>query len=760
MRDVSSIVICFLTITIGCTGPQGYVKKADSLFKKGAYVEAALNYRKALQKDPNLGEAHYQLALCELKNANPANALTELNQATRLMPRHEASRIQLGDLAITAYAADRRRPKALYEQAQKSADELLAINPHSSDGYRLKGYIALADGRPVQAIELLQKADSARPGQLTVRTVLVEALIKNGQSAEAEKLALTLIGRHKNYGPLYDLLYRYYVSAGREGEAGRLIEQWATENPDQSAPLLTLAAHYYRNGKPAEAERPLQKLLQSGIGQAHQLVGDFYARANNFQRALEYYETGLKQPSGDRVTYQKKIAASYAALNQYDQAIAVLETVLKDHPQDGDALRLYAVQLVETNRPENIDKAIELYTGLIKNNSLDLNLRYQLGRAYMARRDYAKAKHHFQEASRQQNDFVLSWIGLSQLSRLQENWTDTMIYAKDALAINPNSLEARFLYAVGLAGMNNHAEAAREFKNLLKLSPNSVDVQIQLGLLDVATKRYREAEATFRRLLNLRKRDLRPFIALVQLYQVERQPNRAVAILNDALKLDPEFDALRALLANAAAAAGSLDMAIQQYEQLILKNPLSAEYHSQLGQIYRWKGDFDKSLSHFSRAQQLAPNTESVQAAIAYAQDMSGRQVEAKASYRKALEADPTNSIVLNNLAFLMAETNDDLDGALKLIQQALKNEPGSPYYLDTLGVIYLKKKLPDSALRVFGELVRRHPDAVAARYQMAVAYFEKGNSDKAKSELRIALSKNPSKEQRERINELLKKIG
>ena len=68
------------------------------------------------------------------------------------------------------------------------------------------------------------------------------------------------------------------------------------------------------------------------------------------------------------------------------------------------------------------------------------------------------------------------------------------------------------------------------------------------------------------------------------------------------------------------------------------------------------------------------------------------------------LKIDPENAQVLNNLAYIKAEEGVDLDQALGFAQRALRRSPNDPNYTDTLGLIYIRKKLTGQALAIFRE--------------------------------------------------------
>ncbi len=76
-----------------------------------------------------------------------------------------------------------------------------------------------------------------------------------------------------------------------------------------------------------------------------------------------------------------------------------------------------------------------------------------------------------------------------------------------------------------------------------------------------------------------------------------------------------------------------------------------------------------------------------------------GQPREAERYYRAALALDDLNARAGNNLAFLLAEENRNIDEAVRLARRATQQEPDNPNMLDTLGfALYRDGNLHDAA--------------------------------------------------------------
>lgn len=74
MKILAAVTIATALLLSGCRSSQDYLTEADRLFAAKKFPEAALVYRKAIQKDPRLAEAYYRLGLAQRANTNYAAA--------------------------------------------------------------------------------------------------------------------------------------------------------------------------------------------------------------------------------------------------------------------------------------------------------------------------------------------------------------------------------------------------------------------------------------------------------------------------------------------------------------------------------------------------------------------------------------------------------------------------------------------------------------------------------------------------------------
>lgn len=120
------------------------------------------------------------------------------------------------------------------------------------------------------------------------------------------------------------------------------------------------------------------------------------------------------------------------------------------------------------------------------------------------------------------------------------------------------------------------------------------------------------------------------------------------------------------------------------------------------------------------------------------------RMEEAQKHYRAALRIDGEFAPAANNLAYLLADEGQELGEALQLAQTAKRRLPDDPYVMDTLGWVYYKRGLYDSAIAEFSASLEKMPDNATVQYHLGMALHQKGDAERARAALERALALDP----------------
>src|ERR1019366_3157050 len=134
---------------------------------------------------------------------------------------------------------------------------------------------------------------------------------------------------------------------------------------------------------------------------------------------------------------------------------------------------------------------------------------------------------------------------------------------------------------------------------------------------------------------------------LAEAKQLETAGNydQAIAILQQAVQVEPNQDVIWANLGEAQRGAKKYPEAIESYQKALALKPTSGVYHSALAEAYAKSGQTDKAVQEWATAAQNDPtNAGSYYFNEGAVLTNTGKVDEAIAAFDKALQSDPTRA--------------------------------------------------------------------------------------------------------------------
>ena len=133
------------------------------------------------------------------------------------------------------------------------------------------------------------------------------------------------------------------------------------------------------------------------------------------------------------------------------------------------------------------------------------------------------------------------------------------------------------------------------------------------------------------------------------------------------------------------------------------RDPLTADEHNDLGVAYFERGESRRALGEFERAVALRPGWARALVNLGDTRLALGDVGGAIEAYRRAVAITPDDPGAANNLAWALLQDSARWPEAEPIIEGALARQPERRgYYLDTLGVLRLRKGDSQGALDAF----------------------------------------------------------
>ena len=781
------LVAALLVLCAGCNrdpnyAKQQYLNSGNKYFDRGRYKEALIMYRKALAKDPKFGEAYFRLSRTYEKLGQNASLVGVLRRATELLPKGtpewNESALKLGQLLVQGAMALEipGKNKPLLDEVNQLQAVLDAKAPASFEDDRLRADILRADASAAvnrqdgplakqkleESIDYLRKSLQVRPNDLDASVELGRSLSFDGKPAEAEQIYRRLLDHDKTVAIAYSELFRIYMAEKRNGDAQQIIQSGIANLPDNFGFRTILASFYYSQNNRPEMTRVLNetKANLKQFPQAYLTAGDFYVRINDLDTAMKEYQEGEQKDGSHRQEYEKRQIEILLREGKKDQAYTRTLEMLKSDPGDLDAREIKASFMLDRGE---VNQAIGELQAVVTAKPDNFVAHFNLGRAHAARGEYPQAMQQYGEAFRIRPDYVNARIALAETHLKVGDFESALQTAREAQKYAPNNANARLLEAMALMHLAKNEEARKIFEDLLARYPQYGEAELEFGALNAREKKFDVARDLFRKAYQANPTDLRPLMGESETYLSQNQPDKALALLQAEAASHPARADIAREYVRLQARTGHLDTALTGYQNLLANFKQSprdlAQTYASMGELYVQKGDLNSAVASLEKAKQLQPASVPLLNFMAETEARAGRTKEAQSAYRSVLAIDPNNPQALNNLAFSIAETGTNLDEALTMANKAKQQMPNVNQVSDTLGWIYIKKHMGDSAVDVFSALVAKSPDNPTYRYHYCMALFEKGDKAGAQRECNSALAKNPGKNEADQVKQLMAKL-
>ncbi len=767
-----TLFACFLAFTLllgSCsrdpeTRKKKFLANGNKYFETGKFREASIMFRNALKEDARYGEAYYRLALTSLKLGQYPDAVNALKRSVELQPDNLDAARQLSDIYIQVYAADPKKGASWMKEVEDIASRLKKTHANSFEYLRLQAMIDQVGQKPQEALDHYLAADKVKPGDPDTQVLIATMYMFLKREPEGEALLTKLVESSKGYLRGYDLLYGYYVRAGKLPDAERIVRLRVSDHPELITARLALALHQAGLGKQDEMTKVLDEILKdtTKFPDGYEQVGSFYFRLRDFDRSLKVREQGLAQATNEttKKTLRKGIVETLTAQNKITEAQNMVETMLKLDPKDPEAIAIRAHLWLLGGKPENLNAAVADLQSVVSKLPENFVLRFDLGNALMIRGELDAAKMQLQEVLKLKPDFFPARNALAQLSIQKQDWTSALQLSGEVLGQAPNNLFGRLIRSHALMAQNNRPEAKALLLETIKLYPKSKDAQYQLGFAYFTEKDFKNAEENFRAVYFGDTPDLRGLMGLIETYMAQERFDAAGKLVDAEIAKYPKALAFQVARATIAIRAGQYDTAIDLLRKVAQIQSDQPDLYMRLAEAQKLKGDLLGALDSWKKASDLAPNVITPLINRAMTLDGMKRLTEARPLYEQVLRIKPDDPLALNNLAYLLAEEGNELDAALTLAQRARQKSPNDIMIADTLGWIYIKKGLANNAIAIFSDLTTKHPKVSIFHYHHAMALSQRGDKVQAKRSLDLALKSNPQNQELEDIKKLQQKLG
>jgi tetratricopeptide (TPR) repeat protein len=493
--------------------------------------------------------------------------------------------------------------------------------------------------------------------------------------------------------------------------AGSLLVNGCKTAPKSANPRASGTPVRRAATKPADEKVGLQKLASAhahyAAGVVHELNNETELALEDFQRAAKEdpdNETLILEVSRRLLQYKQpdkalefllaatargnasgeiyaRLGSAYARLGRNDEALAANRIAVNKSPRFLTGYQNLFLSLVQAKQGEEALKVLEKAGQLVR---VDAEFLIGLTDLYQ--------------------NYMLQFP--TQREAVQAKALEMLVRAE---TLKPTQPQTRLRLADGLYSLGDSRRAATIYLSLLDqiedLPLLRENVRAKLADIYLRGDDRKRAREQLEAIVRDDPSNAQAYYFLGNLAYDEKRWANAAELLKKTLLFNPNFeqayyDLTAAQLAanDAGGALATLDQVRGKFSQTFL-----TEYLTALAQG-RQK-NFAEAIKHYTAAEVIAQAGEPKRLTaefyfeVGIAFERKGDRAEAEKHFERALVLKPEFPEAQNYLGYMWAEQGEKLDRARDLIEKALKAEPKSAAYLDSMGWVLFKLNQPKEAL-------------------------------------------------------------
>jgi tetratricopeptide (TPR) repeat protein len=395
--------------------------------------------------------------------------------------------------------------------------------------------------------------------------------------------------------------------------------------------------------------------------------------------------------------------------DQYKEALAAQEEIVKLSPKDDEAYYQLARLHLRLGRPEDINLAHHALLKVVKLKGSRIDARLQLAQLYLLSGQADNAAQH----------------------------------ADAILEVEPTNSNGHLVKGVILISYGRFQNGIAEFRKAIEFDAANRAAYLEMARAYVQQRNFTEAETVLRDSLSRDPKSVAARIALGDVLAAAGKESEAVQEYRRGLEEERNNGDLYVRLAALHRKAHQIQEAESDYQQWIAAQPNSADPLMALGQFYARTARWKEAETTYQKARQVDPTSRIAHEALINFFLDTRRLKEAASEIEAFLK--PAQSDITGRLlqARLLLEEGGH-EKALPLLQELVHQAPKLAIVHQYLGIARARHHDLPQAITSLKEARKHAPDSSDIRASLAQAYLAQGSLSLALSEGEAAIELDP----------------
>jgi len=593
----------------------------------------------------------------------------------RQRDRHSASRYYRRyleenpkDAVVWLNLAALHKQRALHARAADAFAHAAKLRPNDAGILVSLGQSLANAGDLKPAARRLEKAYQLDSTRSTVINDLIRVYRRSGNREHLINWLRRSLERDPDDFSRYEELGKTLLSVGSEIEGIAALEKALTLQT--SADLrLYLARQYEKDGDHGKARSHLREVVKADAHNADALYSlARYALADKDTTKAVNLLRRTMQAAPKHGEALKTYAAILTTMGKPDQAYDAARVLVLENRYDIEGLALYTEIAYETGKK---DEALDAALRVLKADSNNTVAQRVAGILQTENGVYDEAEILLNKAIVKQEDCVECYRSLGIVYREQQEHAEAVTHFKRVDELTGFDADALMQIAKGYERLGKSADAFRTLGKLVDGAPGNAEALYRFGRLQLNAGLTDDARQTAEKLRGLSRAN--PWVHLMEgeLYEFQREFDKALISYGVALKLNPG-------LPEAYVGTGRVELAERR---------------------------FARAIQHLGKAVQYRPYDPEIMVLLADAGAGAGDTAAAEQIYREILDEHPDVGTPYLRLAQHRSERKLH-DEAITMLKMGLgRNEKNADLYM-ALGREYVATQRFEPAIAAYKRAV------------------------------------------------------
>jgi len=457
-------------------------------------------------------------------------------------------------------------------------------------------------------------------------------------------------------------------------------------------------------------------------------LGLCYFNLKENEKSYKNFEKALKIDNQDATTLYY-LASLSILLDKTEDAILYSKKVIELRPNFFDAYKiLFTIYLKNKRFKDILALNEEFQTKEIE--ATDDTIHVVLATTFMMEKKYKEAINFLKTAIKIIPDKPQTYNNLGVCYMSLNDYDSAINAFKESLSLcDTNPLTYTDLGTV-LQLKGEYLQALEAFNQALELDPESFLNLLNVANLSNMLRRYDLAINAYEKMLTIKPelKDIRN--SLIGAYVKNKQPEKAINMIDVALKTNPKNVPLLFRKARIYTMLNDFNAAQKIYEQILTFKKNSPSIYHAYGVLQTRMKDYDKAIQYLNKSLTIDDKNASVHKDLGVIYLMRNQVEYAKDEFDKAIKLGETDNEILKEAADFYYSISD-FEKANKLYKQSLALEK-DPYTSLSFGINLIGQNKLEEAFATLEPLMSVLPDNAELLYNLARILYAQKDYDKA----------------------------